>query len=166
MHKGYLTIFILLFYTQVVDAQILPTFGDSRTGGSGMQFLKISPDAKALSMGGTGVSVSNDLSSIYWNPAGITSMDWRMGWVRRISGSRGRWGVVRLRWRWRRASKFDAVKQGRADWYRCSGQGLGLGRKKFLDIGYRILDMGAFSLPIFDIRVTATLFAEVWKFFF
>ena len=75
MRKGYLTIFLLLCITQVIDAQILPTFGDSRTGGSGMQFLKISPDAKALSMGGTGVSTSNDLSSIYWNPAGITSMD-------------------------------------------------------------------------------------------
>jgi hypothetical protein len=41
------------------------------------------------------------------------------------------------------------------------GAGIRIRSEEILDIGYRILDMGAFSLPIFDIRVTATLFAEV-----
>ncbi len=56
-------------------SQILPTFGDSRTGGTGMQFLKISPDARSLSMAGTAVATANDISAIYWNPAGITGVD-------------------------------------------------------------------------------------------
>jgi hypothetical protein len=56
-------------------AQILPTFGDSRTGGSGMQFLKISPDAKGMSLAGGHVATVNDVSAMYWNPAGITRSD-------------------------------------------------------------------------------------------
>jgi len=64
-----------LFGSTAIHAQVLPTFGNSRTGGSGMQFLKIAPDARSMAMGGAGVSVVNDLSASYWNPAGITSMD-------------------------------------------------------------------------------------------
>jgi hypothetical protein len=56
-------------------AQLLPTFGDSRTGGSGMQFLKIGPDARSLSLAGSVVSTTNDVSSLFWNPAGITGID-------------------------------------------------------------------------------------------
>jgi hypothetical protein len=56
-------------------AQILPTFGNSRTGGSGMQFLKISPDARGIALGGAAVAVANDVSAMYWNPAGITAVD-------------------------------------------------------------------------------------------
>jgi hypothetical protein len=56
-------------------AQILPTFGNSRTGGSGMQFLKISPDARGMALGGASVAVTNDVSAMYWNPAGITDVD-------------------------------------------------------------------------------------------
>ncbi len=57
------------------QAQILPSFGNSRTGGTGMQFLKISPDARAMSMAGAAVATSNDISAMYWNPAGITGVD-------------------------------------------------------------------------------------------
>lgn len=32
------------------NAQILPSFGDSRSGSTGMQFLKISPDARSMSL--------------------------------------------------------------------------------------------------------------------
>jgi long-subunit fatty acid transport protein len=57
------------------QAQILPSFGDSRTGGTGMQFLKIAADARSTSMGGAYVAVANDVASLYWNPAGITAVD-------------------------------------------------------------------------------------------
>lgn len=67
--------FGLLMFMPKAKAQILPTFGDSRTGGSGMQFLKISPDARGLSLAGCAVATSNDAASMYWNPAGITSID-------------------------------------------------------------------------------------------
>lgn len=56
-------------------AQILPSFGDSRSGSTGMQFLKIGPDARSMSLGGAFVATANDVSSMFWNPAGITQTD-------------------------------------------------------------------------------------------
>ncbi|OYU97277.1 MAG: hypothetical protein CFE21_03010 [Bacteroidetes bacterium B1(2017)] len=56
-------------------AQILPTFGNSRTGGSGMQFLKIPNDARSTALGGAVVGITNDVSAMFWNPAGITKVD-------------------------------------------------------------------------------------------
>lgn len=73
------TIRILLFAFCVgigaARAQVLPSFGDSRTGGSGMQFLKISPDARGMAMAGSVVAIANDPSAMFWNPAGITHVD-------------------------------------------------------------------------------------------
>jgi len=57
------------------NAQILPSFGDSRSGSTGMQFLKIAPDARSMAMGGAYVAMANDVSAMYWNPAGITQID-------------------------------------------------------------------------------------------
>jgi hypothetical protein len=68
-----LAVFVCIGYK--LSAQILPSFGNSRTGGSGMQFLKISPDARGLSMGGAVVAVANDPSAMYWNPAAISGAD-------------------------------------------------------------------------------------------
>lgn len=70
----YLHIAALLLAVQA-NSQILPSFGDSRSGSTGMQFLKIAPDARSLSMGGAFVAVANDVSAMYWNPAGITQTD-------------------------------------------------------------------------------------------
>jgi hypothetical protein len=71
--------FFILILVMIVNyrafAQILPTFGNSRTGTTGMQFLKISPDARAISLGGTGVAIANDASAMYWNPAAIAETD-------------------------------------------------------------------------------------------
>lgn len=68
-------LFLLALGLHSLQAQILPSFGNSRTGGTGMQFLKISPDARGMSMGGAYVAIANDVASLYWNPAGITSVD-------------------------------------------------------------------------------------------
>ncbi len=57
------------------DSQILPAFGGSRTGTTGFQFLKIAPDARSTGMAETFIAVVNDVSSVYWNPAGITKVD-------------------------------------------------------------------------------------------
>lgn len=76
MHRLlYVFLFILVQQPGNLYAQVLPTFGNSRTGGSGMQFLKIAPDARSLSMGNSGVATSGDLSAIYWNPAAISYLD-------------------------------------------------------------------------------------------
>ncbi len=75
MRRILLFIFIgFTFYTTRAQ-DVLPSFGSSRTGGSGMQFLKISPDARSTAMGGAVIGLVNDVSALYWNPAGITSVD-------------------------------------------------------------------------------------------
>ncbi|TVR79027.1 MAG: hypothetical protein EA412_07305 [Chitinophagaceae bacterium] len=56
-------------------AQLLPSFGDSRVGSTGFQFLKIEPDARSAAMGGAFIAVVDDVSSLYWNPAGLTQLD-------------------------------------------------------------------------------------------
>jgi hypothetical protein len=72
--KKYFYIAALLIVGKA-HAQILPSFGDSRSGSTGMQFLKIAPDARSMSMGGAYVAIANDVSAMYWNPAGITQTD-------------------------------------------------------------------------------------------
>lgn len=70
----FLTLFISLFFGGL-HAQILPSFGDSRTGTTGLQFLKIAPDARSAALSGSFSSMSDDVSSVFWNPAGLTLMD-------------------------------------------------------------------------------------------
>lgn len=55
-----------------LQGQILPSFGNSRTGTAGMQFLKINPDARGNSMAGSYIASADDASSMFWNPAAIT----------------------------------------------------------------------------------------------
>ncbi len=74
MYRISLLIFCYLLGTSV-QAQLLPTFGNSRTGGSGMQFLKIQHDARSTAMGGAAVGIAIDVSALFWNPAGITKTD-------------------------------------------------------------------------------------------
>ena len=57
------------------DGQLLPSFGGSRTGTTGFQFLKITPDARSAGLGGSIFANADDVSSLYWNPAGITKAD-------------------------------------------------------------------------------------------
>ncbi len=56
-------------------AQLLPSFGNSRTGTAGMQFLKTGVDARSMGMAGAVISAPNDASTMYWNPAGSTQLD-------------------------------------------------------------------------------------------
>lgn len=57
------------------QAQILPSFGDSRTGSTGFQFLKIGPDARSAGMAESYIATVDDVTALYWNPAGIASVD-------------------------------------------------------------------------------------------
>ena len=81
MQKKIRSIFLVFLITEIffsatkIHAQILPSYGNSRTGGSGMQFLKNHFDARSTGMSGAVVGLINDASALYWNPAGITKVD-------------------------------------------------------------------------------------------
>ena len=66
---------LLLLFTSMAHAQLLPSYGDSRTATTGWQFLKIAPDARSAGMSESYLAVVNDVSALYWNPAGITRLD-------------------------------------------------------------------------------------------
>jgi hypothetical protein len=65
----------LLILTTSAFSQVLPSFGNSRTGTTGMQFLKIGVDARSAGMGGAYIASCNDVAGLYWNPACITRQD-------------------------------------------------------------------------------------------
>ncbi|HDP68217.1 MAG TPA: PorV/PorQ family protein [Candidatus Marinimicrobia bacterium] len=47
----------------------------NKKGSSSAQFLEIGIGARALSMGSAFTAVANDVTALYWNPAGITQID-------------------------------------------------------------------------------------------
>jgi hypothetical protein len=52
-------------------------YGSQREGTSSATFLRIGLGARAQGMGGTFVAVADDPSAIYWNPAGLASLQKR-----------------------------------------------------------------------------------------
>jgi hypothetical protein len=56
-------------------SQLLPSFGDSRTGTTGFQFLKIAPDARSAGLAEGIIVLTDDPTAVFWNPAGITRVD-------------------------------------------------------------------------------------------
>lgn len=46
----------------------------TKVGTTAAQFLKIGVGARAISLGGTFVAQANDLSALYWNPAGLSNL--------------------------------------------------------------------------------------------
>lgn len=67
-------VYIFIFLFSAVssnNAQLIPLLGGQRAGTSSLQFLKIGVGGRATGMGETFVSVANDLSALYWNPAGL-----------------------------------------------------------------------------------------------
>ena len=53
-------------------AQTAPAI--TKTGTTVAQFLKIGVGARSVAMGGAVTAVANDVSSMYWNPAGLATM--------------------------------------------------------------------------------------------
>jgi Type IX secretion system protein PorV len=73
MKKLLLILFILPLV--LVKAQLFPTLGGQRAGISTAQFLKIGVGGRATAMGDAFIAVANDVSSLYWNPAGLVLSD-------------------------------------------------------------------------------------------
>lgn len=65
--KFYLSVFIILF----TGSMGLTSTGNQ--GKTGLSFLKVGIDARAVGMGEAYTAVTADASAIYWNPAGLVS---------------------------------------------------------------------------------------------
>lgn len=70
MKKLYILLLISLLAVET-RAQLFPTLGGQRAGISTAQFLKIGVGGRAAAMGDAFVAVANDVSALYWNPAGL-----------------------------------------------------------------------------------------------
>ncbi|MBN1302361.1 MAG: PorV/PorQ family protein [Melioribacteraceae bacterium] len=66
---------ILLLPLIKIEAQLFPTLGGQRAGISTAQFLKIGVGGRAAAMGDAFISIADDASSLYWNPAGMAYMN-------------------------------------------------------------------------------------------
>jgi hypothetical protein len=63
--------FIVISFTEI-KPQLFPVLGEQRAGISTAQFLKIGVGGRATAMGDAFVAIANDVSALYWNPAGLT----------------------------------------------------------------------------------------------
>jgi len=53
----------------LAQRSIIPSLGNSRSGTSGFQYLKINVDARSSAMAGSNIADANDVSALYLNPA-------------------------------------------------------------------------------------------------
>ena len=72
--SGLVLAFALTLALAATPARAQFTLGDQRVGTSSGSFLKIGVGARAMGLGGSFVAVANDPTAIYWNPAGLASM--------------------------------------------------------------------------------------------
>ena len=75
VHKKLFFLFIFCQLTWQINAQILPAFGGSRTGTTGFQFLKISPDAYSSGIAEATIASESGINGLFWNPASIAAVD-------------------------------------------------------------------------------------------
>lgn len=66
---------ILLFSSSMLFSQLGNITSITKTGTTAAQFLKIGVDARSSGMGNAFTAMNGDLNSMYWNPAGIASID-------------------------------------------------------------------------------------------
>ena len=65
----HIVLFIGIAYSQLDNTETI-----SKTGTTSAQFLKIGADARGSSMGNAFTAMAGGISSMYWNPAGMTSI--------------------------------------------------------------------------------------------
>lgn len=70
MKKTLLT-FLIVASCIELKAQLFPVLGGQRAGISTAQFLKIGVGGRGSALGDAFVAVANDVSALYWNPAGL-----------------------------------------------------------------------------------------------
>ena len=71
--RKYYTVLILLFFGLTnLYAQLIQ--GVSKVGTTGAAFLEIGIGARAVAMGNAFVGTANDVTALYWNPAGLAGI--------------------------------------------------------------------------------------------
>ena len=65
----------LIFITSLISGIIFAQDDFKRVGKSGFGFLKISPSARAAGMGDAFTAIADDVTTIFYNPAGLTNLD-------------------------------------------------------------------------------------------
>lgn len=70
--KYLITFLLIVISYSEIKPQLFPVLGGQRAGISTAQFLKIGVGGRATAMGDAFVAVANDVSALYWNPAGLT----------------------------------------------------------------------------------------------
>jgi predicted porin len=59
----------------IILLSVIYVFGQTKVGSTAAPFLNIAVSPRAISMGGAFIATANDVSSLYWNPAGASSSD-------------------------------------------------------------------------------------------
>ena len=68
------TVLIATLISPVIAQDIFPILGGQRAGTSVFTFLNIGVSARAVGMGESVVALSQDASSVYYNPAAIAQL--------------------------------------------------------------------------------------------
>ena len=71
MKKSFIILLIIIASVTVSNAQFDYGFDFSKSGMSGLQFLKIGLGGKEVGFGSAASSVVDDAASVFWNPAGL-----------------------------------------------------------------------------------------------
>jgi hypothetical protein len=93
----------------LVALLVHPVAAQSRAGQAGVQFLSVHVVPRMVGMGGTGVALVDDASSVFWNPAGLALLEGGQAYFGYVSwpadiqlsavsvakdfGTYGQWGV-------------------------------------------------------------------------
>ena len=73
--KSCSTLFLILVLTTIMSLVNIPSHATTNVGTAGAQFLKIGPGARVDSLGGAFSAIANDVTTIYWNPAGLSQLE-------------------------------------------------------------------------------------------
>ncbi|RKU14799.1 hypothetical protein C6501_07465 [Candidatus Poribacteria bacterium] len=76
MHKSVVVAILILTLSLTVPQSFAADIHDS-AGTAGAAFLKIEPGSRPVGMGGAFAGLANDINTIFWNPAGLTSVHTR-----------------------------------------------------------------------------------------
>lgn len=68
-------LFLILVLTTIISVVNIPSHATTNVGTAGAQFLKIGPGARVDSLGGAFSAIANDVTTIYWNPAGLSQLE-------------------------------------------------------------------------------------------